>query len=70
MSVACRGGANLASLPFRDVSTTRRRVDLDFAVPGGCDAQWFTIGGVAAEFPATQRLTIPRLTLNAAGGQS
>lgn len=70
LTVACRGGATLATLPFRDVSGGRKRVAVDFAVPGGCDAQWLTIGGQAAEFPNTQRLTIPRLTLAADGGQS
>ena len=70
LSIACRSGATLATLPFRDVSTTRRRAELDFTVPGGCEGQWLTIGGVAAEFPAIQRLTIPRLSLTAGGGQS
>ncbi len=70
LRIACRSGANLATLPFRDVSTTRRRAELDFTVPGGCEGQWLTFAGEAAEFPAVQRLTIPRLSLTAAGGQS
>lgn len=69
LRIACRGGANLATLAFRDVSTTRRRAELDFAVPGGCEGQWLTFAGEAAEFPVIQRLTIPRLSLTAAGGQ-
>jgi len=70
LSLACRGGANLATFPFREVSTTRRRAEVDFTVPAGCEAQWVTFAGVAAEFPATQRLTVPRLSLTSSGGAS
>lgn len=69
LRVACRSGANLATHAFRDVSTTRRRAELAFTVPGGCEGQWLTFAGEAAEFPAIQRLMIPRLSLTAAGGQ-
>lgn len=70
IGVACRGGASLATLPFRDVTSARRRAELDFVVPDGCEAQWLSIAGVAAQFPATQRILIPRLSLTAGGGQS
>lgn len=70
LKIACRGGASLLALPFRGVTQTVRRAEADFTVPGGCEGQWFSFAGEAAEFPNTQRARVTNLSLTPAGGEA
>lgn len=66
--VACRGrDAPLLAIRLENLTAASRKVSGDFAVPGGCEAQWLAFNGEAVEFPTTQRARVTGLTLRPAG---
>ena len=63
--IACAdGNRQLVSIPLERLTTTPRRLRVEFQVPpSACTAQWIKLVGESAEFPARREIRLERLTL-------
>jgi hypothetical protein len=60
------GAAELLRIPLRDVDSSPRAMTGEFAVPGGCPAQWLRLRGVAGEVPDAQSATVSEMAIESA----